>query len=252
MNIYKEMEFVHQNTRNRPQAHRMRVEYEKLRVSLIQKKFVVMVIDVSGSMYGNRIHAAVNGALEIYNTQINPQDELAIILFHSVSEVILPPIQKGGNEEYIQNIIRRIRPTQYQTALFDAIGDSFNLINQRISDEHKWVIALTDGMDNQSSNFNLKDRRFKGFLKFMNSDHRIGLGEYIEENLITMNLLLIGIGKDLIPIETDLKNLCARSVQGRYISVRDTHNAKIAIQNAFQEVSNLLAQINVEDFIENN
>ncbi len=252
MNIYKEMELVHQNAHNRPQAHRMRVEYEKLRVSLIQKKFVVMVIDVSGSMYGNRIHAAVNGALEIYNTQINPQDELAIILFHSASEVILPPIQKGGNEEKILNTIRRIRPTQYQTALFDAIGDSFNLINQRISDEHKWVIALTDGMDNRSSNFNLKDRRFQGFLKFINSDHRIGLGEYIEENLITMNLLLIGIGKDLIPIEADLKNLCARSVQGRYIPVRDTHNAKIAIQNAFQEVSNLLAQINVEDFIENN
>ncbi|MHA1561714.1 MAG: tetratricopeptide repeat protein [Promethearchaeota archaeon] len=252
MNIYKEMELVHQNNRNRSQAHRMRVEYEKLRVSLIQKKFVVMVIDVSGSMVGNRMHAAVNGALEIYNTQINPQDEMAIILFHSISEVVLPPIQKGGNEEYILRAIRRIRVTQYQTALFDAIGDSFNLINQRISDEHKWVIALTDGMDNQSNNFNLNDRRYKGFWKFLNSDQRIGLGEYIEENLITMNLLLIGIGKDLIPIEPELKNLCARSVQGRYISVRDTHNAKIAIQNAFQEVSSLLAQINVEDFIENN
>jgi hypothetical protein len=126
------------------------------------------------------------------------------------------------------------------------------LINQRISDEHKWVITLTDGMDNQSNIFSLKDRRYKGFLKFMNADPRIGLGEYIEENLITMNLLLIGIGKDLIPIEADLKNLCDRSVQGRYISVRDTHNVKIAIQNAFREVSSLLAQINVEDFIENN
>ena len=77
-------------------------------------------------------------------------------------------------------------------------------------------------------------------------------GEYIEENLISMNLLLIGIGKELIPIETDLRRLCTRSTQGRYIPVRDTHNAKKAIQHAFREVSDLLAQINVEDFIENN
>jgi len=107
-------------------------------------------------------------------------------------------------------------------------------------------------MDNQSYKFSLKDRKFKDFLKFLNSDKRIGLGEYIEENLITMNLLLIGIGKGLIPIEAELKRLCARSVQGRYIPVRETHNAKKAIQHAFREVSDLLAQINVEDFIENN
>ena len=252
MNIYKEMEIVYQNTRKRPQAHRMRVEYEKLRVSLIQKKFVVMVIDVSGSMVGNRIHAAVSGALEIYDTQINPQDEIAIVLFHSISEVILPPTQKGGNEENIRGIISRIRATRYQTAMFDAIGDSFNLVNQRISDEHKWVIALTDGMDNQSNQFNLHDRQYKGFWKFMNTDKRIGLGEYIEENLISMNLLVIGIGNELIPIEGDLKKICDRSVQGRYIPVHDSQNAKKAIQNAFQEVSNLMAQINVEDFIESN
>ncbi len=250
MNLYKELELLYERTQKRPQAHDMRINYEKLKTSLMQKKLVILTIDVSGSMTGNRISAAVNGALEIFDNKINPQDEVAIILFNSISEVILPPTQKGGNEEYIRNIIQRIKATRYQTALYDAIGDSFNLINQRISDEHKWNIILSDGMDNQSLKFNLWDRKYKGFLKFLNPDKRMGLGEFIEENLMTMNLIIIGLGKELIPIENDLKIICDKSIQGRYIPVHNLYNTREAINNAFLEVSDLLAQINVEEFID--
>ena len=196
MNIYNEMEEIYNKTRNRAKAHQARAKSNQLRVSLIQKKFVVLIIDVSGSMMGTRIQAAVQGALEIYENQINPQDEVAIIVFHSKSEVILRPTQKGGNEDRIRDIIRNIRATRYQTAFFDAVGDSFDLINRKISDEQKWIIALTDGMDNQSNSFNLFDRQYKGFFNFMNQDKRIGLGEYITENLMSMNLIIIGIGKE--------------------------------------------------------
>ncbi len=250
MNIYNEMEEIYNKKRNRAKAHQARAKSNQLRVSLIQKKFVVLTIDVSGSMIGQRIQAAVQGALEIYENQINPQDEVAIIVFHSKSEVILRPTQKGGNEDRIRNIIRNIRATRYQTAFFDAVGDSFDLINRKVSDEHKWIIALTDGMDNQSNSFSLYDRQYKGFFSFMNQDKRIGLGEYITENLMSMNLIIIGIGKELIPIEPKLGEICSRNDQGRYISVHDLYNTTTAIQNAFGEVSDLLAQINVEEFIE--
>ncbi|MHA1518629.1 MAG: cache domain-containing protein [Promethearchaeota archaeon] len=250
MNIYSEMEEIYKKKRNRAKSHQARAKSNQLRVSLIQKKFVVLTIDVSGSMIGQRIQAAVQGALEIYDNQINPQDEVAIIVFHSQSEVILHPTQKGGNEDRIRNVIRNIRATRYQTAFFDAVGDSFDLINRRISDEQKWIIALTDGMDNQSHSFSLFDRKYKGWFNFMNQDQRIGLGEYITENLMSMNLIIIGIGNELIPIEPKLGEICTRNDQGRYIPVHDLYNTKTAIRNAFGEVSDLLAQINVEEFIE--
>lgn len=250
MNIYNEMENVYQKQLNRSKAHQMRAKSNQLRISLIQKKFVTFVIDVSGSMQGVRMQAAVKGALEIYDNQVNPQDEVSIIVFHSVSEVILRPTQKGGNEDRIRNILANIRATRYQTAFFDALGDSFNIVNQRISDEHKWIIALTDGMDNQSHSFSITDRKYKGFFQFLNPDKRIGLGEYITDHLISMNLIIIGIGKELLPIEGKLKEICQRNDQGSYIPVHDTHNATYAIHSAFGDVSELLAQINVEDFIE--
>lgn len=248
-NILKELEQTYHALRDNAKAHRTRVRYERLRKSLMLKKFVVFVIDVSGSMEGTRMQAAVSGALEVLDEHVNPQDVVSVVWFHSISEVLLPPTQMRGNEERIRDTIANIRATRYQTALFDAVGDALEIVNQRVGNEHKWIITLTDGMDNTSKKYNIADRRYSGMWKFMNSDKRVGLGEYIEENLLNVNLIIIGLDDEIRQIEPQLRALCERNQQGRYIAVPNLYDTKNAIQQAFQEVQELLAQINVEDFI---
>ncbi len=250
LNIYSQLEQLYDNQRNRALTHEMRAQWNKLRMSLVQKKLVIFVIDVSGSMEGTRIKAARKGALEIYENQINPQDEVAIIVFDSRIEILMPPTRKGGNEEYIYKIISGIHNTPYQTAFYDALGHALKFVNDRMTDEHKWIIAFTDGLDNDSQNYNIDDRKYQGALKFLNSDKRMGLNEYINQNLIAMKLILIGIGDELLPNERKFKALCETNEQGRYIPLYDTGSAREAIKKAFLKVSELMAQINVEEFIE--
>ena len=84
----------------------------------------------------------------------------------------------------------------------------------------------------------------------MNRENRMGLNEYLSDNLMALNLIIIGIGEELLSLEPKFKKICETSDQGKYISVHEASNARRAIQNAFQEVSELMAQINVEDFID--
>ncbi len=184
LNIYKELEEFYDKQRNRALTHEMRAQRNKLRVSLVQKKLVIFVIDVSGFMEGSRIGAARKGALEIYENQINPQDEVAIIVFDSRIEILMPPTQKGGNEEHIYDVISGIRSTPYQTAFYDALGHALKFVNERMTDEHKWIIALTDGLDNDSQKYDIDDRKYQGVFKFLNLDKKMGLNEYINQNLI--------------------------------------------------------------------
>ncbi len=65
-----------------------------------------------------------------------------------------------------------------------------------------------------------------------------------------MKLILIGIGNELLPNEEKFKLLCETNEQGRYIPVYDTVSAQKSIKKAFLKVSDLMAQINVEEFIE--
>ena len=78
----------------------------------------------------------------------------------------------------------------------------------------------------------------------------MGLNEYTNQNLMALKLIIIGIGRELIPYEARLKGLCESNEQGKYISVQDTAQARIAIQQAFEKVSELISQINTEEFVE--
>ncbi|MFX0108413.1 MAG: tetratricopeptide repeat protein, partial [Candidatus Hodarchaeota archaeon] len=80
-------------------SHELRRKAEKLRRSIMFKKSVVFVIDYSGSMQAqNRIRAAVQGAKEILDSEVNPQDEVSIIVFNSSYRELLPLTKKGEYE----------------------------------------------------------------------------------------------------------------------------------------------------------
>lgn len=248
-NILKELESVYIGLRQPAKAQAIRIRYERLRKEMMLRKAVVFVIDISGSMRGQRIAAAIKGALDIFENQINPQDLIAVVTFHSESTISLPTMQKSVDERRIRQVISNIDATPYQTALYDAIGDSFEILNDVPGNAHKWIIALTDGLDNKSLSFSLKDRKHVGWTNFLNADRRVGLGEYIRDNLLNVNLALIALDREIQPMEAALRDLCNRFEGGRYIPVYDLSNATVAIRDAFKKVSELLAQVTVEEFV---
>ncbi len=111
--------------RNKP-SHDVRRKAEKLRRSIMFKKSVTFVIDYSGSMQAqNRIRAAVNGALEILHSQVNPQDAVSVIVFNSSYRELLPLTIKGERDDDENKIVKTLKSLKYPnyaTAFYDALG----------------------------------------------------------------------------------------------------------------------------------
>ncbi|MHA1577501.1 MAG: tetratricopeptide repeat protein, partial [Candidatus Thorarchaeota archaeon] len=246
-------------------SHDVRRKAERLRRSILFKKSVIFVIDYSGSMRAqDRIRAAVTGAKEIVDTQVNPQDQVSIIVFNSSYEQLLPLTAKGNYEdEQDSPIIQKLtslRYPNYATAFYDALGKALEDLNLVESSEHRWVIALTDGQDNSSTRYSLD--ALKGIFTEKDRQKRkrpLTVEGFIRDNHLDVNLLIIGVGEELrSPIEANVRSpttghrmtfeelldsVCGAIPQGQYISVTDSRNVRLDIAKAFEEVGVLMAQL---------
>jgi tetratricopeptide (TPR) repeat protein len=244
-------------------SHEIRRKAEQLRRSIQFKKSVVFVIDYSGSMgTQDRLKAAVAGAREILDSQVNPQDDASIITFNITVQQVLPLTQKGDYKDRKDSPIHRaldgVRYPDLRTAFFDALGKALEDLNKIESSEHRWVIALTDGQDNSSVKYSLDalegitgDRQRKV--------RRPTVEGFIRDNHLDVNLIIIGVGEELkkqigdevhrtargvrMTFEELLKSVCASIPQGKYLSVVDSRNVQLDIEKAFQEVGVLMAQL---------
>ncbi len=249
-------------------SHELRVKAERLRRSIQYRKSVTFVIDYSGSMRAEgRIRAAIAGAKEILNSQINPQDQVGIIIFNSEYRELLPLTPKGDYEDPDQSpIIKALDSLKYPnsaTAFYDALGRALESLDAVESSEHRWVIALTDGEDNSSRKYSLdwiegiyteKDRRRK-------KRKRPTIEGFIKQRHLDVNLIIIGVGHELknmtdppiyrkdtkayLTIEDLLRSVCENVPQGQYISVVDSRDVQQDLQQAFQQVGVMMAQLEV-------
>jgi Mg-chelatase subunit ChlD len=248
-------------------SHEVRRKAEQLKRTIQFKKSVVLVIDYSGSMgTQDRLKAAVAGAREILESQVNPQDDVSIVTFNVRVQQVLPLTQKGEYKERRDSPIHRaldsIKYPDFKTAFFDALGKALEDLNLIESSEHRWVIALTDGQDNSSVRYSLdalegisteKDRqRKKG---------RPTIESFIRNNHLDVNLIIIGVGEELkkaidkpvrsrvtgrqMNFEELLRSVCESIPQGKYLSVVDSRNVQLDIEKAFKEVGVLMAQLEV-------
>jgi len=253
--------------RNKP-SHDVRRKAEKLRRSIMFKKSVTFVIDYSGSMQAqNRIRAAVNGALEILYSQVNPQDSVSVIIFNSSYRELLPLTIKGERDDDENKIVKTLKSLKYPnyaTAFYDALGRALEELEKIESSEHRWIIALTDGQDNSSETYSLDV--LKGIITEedrMRRKRPLTIEGFIRDHHLDVNLLIIGVGQELSqkadtdkrirsaatgqPITTEelLESICERIPQGQYISVVDSSNVKLDIEKAFERVGVLMAQLEV-------
>ncbi len=252
---------------NKP-SHDVRRKAEKLRRSIMFKKSVTFVIDYSGSMQAqNRIRAAVNGALEILHSQVNPQDAVSVIVFNSSYRELLPLTIKGEREDEENKIVKTLSSLKYpnySTAFYDALGRALEELEKIESSEHRWVIALTDGQDNSSKKYSLDV--LEGILTEKDRMRRkkpLTIEGFIRDHHLDVNLLIIGVGQELrnradtdrriiskktgqaITTEELLESICERVPQGQYFSVVDTINVRLEIERAFEKVGVLMAQMEI-------
>ncbi len=249
-------------------SHEVRRKAEKLRRSIMFRKSVTFVIDYSGSMQAqNRIKAAVNGALEILHSQVNPQDQVSVIVFNSSYRELLPLTVKGDrddDENKIVKILKSLKYPNYATAFYDALGRALEELEKIESSEHRWVIALTDGQDNSSKIYSLDV--LEGIITAedrMKRKRPLTIEGFIRDHHLDVNLLIIGVGQELsqradtdkrirssktgqlITTEELLESICERIPEGQYFSVVDSTNVRLDIEKAFEQVGVLMAQMEV-------
>lgn len=112
---------------------------------------VVLVVDTSGSMQGDKI-TNVKQALRIFVEQIqNDQERVGMVLFSSQVYGTLPPQELGTNRQSLYSTIDSIQAGG-NTALLDGVRVAYNQL-QTLNDKDRInaIVVMTDGLENNSS-----------------------------------------------------------------------------------------------------
>jgi Ca-activated chloride channel family protein len=113
---------------------------------------LVMLLDVSGSMRGEKIDNMLVAAEQFVN-QMGDDDYITIIAFSDTLTVIANHQQVGPAREQVIGAIRSLQALA-DTALYDAIGEGANLISATTSSATtNALVILTDGQDTYSYRF---------------------------------------------------------------------------------------------------
>ncbi|MFX1462332.1 MAG: VWA domain-containing protein, partial [Promethearchaeota archaeon] len=230
---------LYETQENTTLLHKAELELSKINDLLVSKKDVVFVIDQSGSMAGGKMVAARTGALGVFNETINIGDRVAIIAFHSISNILLELKEKKGNVSEIIGIFNSMEATPYQTCLYDTIALAMDklkeapIIQGEVSEQRqRWVVTLTDGQDNQSHKYDSRK-----------------LAKYIKEFSPPLNFILIGVGQELRQVHRKMTQMVAATPHGRYIPIYSATNVQKHIAEAFTSVKQIMASSEIEGFV---
>lgn len=190
-------------------------------------KRVAFALDYSGSMAGSKIRAAVESLESLFTTQLQPQDELMILLFSSSCSVELPFTKKSGNEKIISSKINSLQRPGGGTALYDGMWDAVEALQSTKSrcsgPTNDWVVVLTDGQEGSS-------RHNRAQLQCL-------------LRTATCGFVMIGVGEDVFRSELEGFVGCAK--KGYYVSAAGD---KKGIEEAFGQVAVLIqGQVIMED-----
>ncbi|MDX1688242.1 MAG: substrate-binding domain-containing protein [Candidatus Promineifilaceae bacterium] len=110
---------------------------------------LVMLLDVSGSMAGEKIENVRRAAVQFVE-QMGDDDYISIIAFSSEPMPIVGHRPIAGNREKIAAAIEGLE-AEGDTTLYDAIGDGATLLSETTSSETaNAMVVLSDGLDTGS------------------------------------------------------------------------------------------------------
>ena len=109
-------------------------------------KDMMLLIDVSGSMHGQRIKAATDNALKIYDKFTNDDDYVGLVWFdHRYKEQF--PLTKGARRATRSKIDATRNAVAGGTAFYDAL---IKAVQVAPKSSNSYLVALTDGEDRAS------------------------------------------------------------------------------------------------------
>jgi len=164
---------------------------------------LVMLLDTSGSMRGGKINNMREAAVQFIE-QMGDEDQLTLIAFSTVPDLIIEGAEVGPNRQKIINAITNLNATG-DTTLFDAIGDGASSIERtNQTDMTNAMVVLSDGMDTNSSRYD-----FDTYLVEVASGNdttvfTIGYGGDADENVLS-TLALEGNGNFYLGDEASIQ-----------------------------------------------
>lgn len=115
---------------------------------------LVMLLDTSGSMDGDKIKNARAAAVQFVE-QMGDDDFITIIAFSNDPDTLVYHEQVGPARDQIVSELEKLRADGY-TTLYDAIGDGADAIAATHSSQaSNAMVVLSDGMDTNSSRYSL-------------------------------------------------------------------------------------------------
>lgn len=112
---------------------------------------ILIVVDVSGSMEGEKLEA-VQAGLGTFLSRILPEDRVGLIIFSTESRLVVPPAPLSDVRIRLDDAIAAMR-AQGRTALYDALIDGKEALDSlppTDDDRIRAIVLLSDGLDNSS------------------------------------------------------------------------------------------------------
>jgi Mg-chelatase subunit ChlD len=189
-----------------------------------EPKEVIFVLDVSGSMAGTRIATCKDSIIKIFNDNILDDDLVSYLTFHSTVQTVFQNYTKQQHHNHMIDYVTQTR-VQGRTAFYDAVYEAVNMCHQ--TSKKSYVIALTDGGDNESQ----RGRAQHVIQKVKNAQNT---------NLI---MITVGTSMDMSTIGQILDANKKSGDLSMHIPATDVQS----ISSAFNKVGQVLAsQINIE------
>jgi Ca-activated chloride channel family protein len=234
MNNLSNISKVYKDMGDRKNASIYENKFKKMRDQILKtskKKTVIFVIDTSGSMEGERLAGALQGATNLFKRKVYDTDLVSVIEFHSESEIVLPLTTKKDATKKFNMALRKLY-ADGMTAFYDALGDALAVIRKsKDVGSTYWVVALTDGEDNSSFRYS--------------KNKVIQIRDTMPQDV---TIVVISVGDAMMRAE--LEQLCGK--KGTYIVVGQEGDAKIGkeIKAAYKEVEDIFESSEVvEGFV---
>ena len=112
---------------------------------------VLLVIDTSGSMAGDKIEQAKTAA-RAFLDNMPAQNRVGLMTFNQTVDLRAPPAPFEGNQSHLQNEVNNLTTTG-DTALYDAIQQSIEILENATEareERIQSIVLLSDGQDTSS------------------------------------------------------------------------------------------------------
>jgi len=114
-------------------------------------KSLTFTLDCSYSMnQQNRMGKARENLLKVFDNYVEDDDYLAMVTFADDSRVEFPLGEVGTQRAELRRKAEKACSARGSTTFYDALVDSLKALAEAPSEHKKWIVALTDGVDNRS------------------------------------------------------------------------------------------------------